>query len=132
MTSKKQVGQKMLWVALMGLCVAAFAPGNTPPQAAKAFPKEAMVYVHPVKLTSKDKLTDGGKGNAITITTETTLIWVDLSPNARFSHPTEYILISATGSRVVKGQWWPVLNGKRLFGGNKPYKVAVPVQLTGK
>jgi hypothetical protein len=93
-------------------------------------PKRAHVFVHADKLTGKDKLTDGTVGKAIEIRSETTLIWVDLMPDFRFSHETQYVLISAEGTRVVNGQWRPVLNGKELFNqSTKPYKVDRPVNL---
>jgi hypothetical protein len=92
-------------------------------------PTTANVFTHPTKLTTKDTLTDGEKGTAIEITGDTVLIWVDLMPDARYSHPTEYVLISAAGTKVVKGEWWPVLNGMPLFRG-KGEKVE-PVKLGG-
>lgn len=91
-------------------------------------PGVVHVFTHTEKLTLKDTLTDGDKGTPIEITSDTVLIWVDLMPGARFAHDTEYVLISAAGTKVVKGNWWPVLNGRPLFrtGGEKPDK---PVQL---
>jgi hypothetical protein len=91
---------------------------------------KANVFIYPHKLTNKDKLTDGA-ASPIEIKSETTLIWVDLAPGARFSHATEYILISPEGSRLVKGQWWPILNGKALFRDGKSYKVDFPFSLPG-
>ena len=90
----------------------------------------ANVFIQMEKLTDKDKLSDG-PGRAIDLQSETTLIWVDLMPSARFAHPTEYVLISTKGTRVIKGSWWPVLNGKPLFRNAKEYKVSFPVKLTG-
>jgi len=105
---------------------------STQPLAAQVqkdvFPPRANLYVYPDKLTDKDKLTDGTV-SPIEIKSETTLIWVDLVPDARFAHPTEYILISPEGSRIVKGSWWPVLNGKALFRDGKSYKADFPVSL---
>jgi len=91
-------------------------------------PSGANVYTYPEKLTSNDKLTDGEKGTAIEIKEDTKLLWVDLMPDARFAHDTEYVLISASGTKVVKGQWWPVLNGKPLFRRGDA-AVDVPVKL---
>jgi hypothetical protein len=90
------------------------------------------VFVYPEKLTEKDHLADGPSGGEIEIKSDTTLIWVDLAPDYRFAHPTEYVLISTKGTRTVRGQWWPVLNGKPLFRNGKPYKVECPIKLTGK
>ncbi|MBN9524105.1 hypothetical protein J0H58_37275 [bacterium] len=95
-------------------------------------PAGAQVFVYPEKLTAKDHLAFAQKGLPIKITGETTLVWVDLMPGARFAHPTECVLISAEGTRVVKGDWWLVLNGKDLFRDGKAYAVGFPNQLAGK
>jgi uncharacterized Zn-binding protein involved in type VI secretion len=92
----------------------------------------AQVYVYPEKLTPPDVLTFGESEMPIEIQGETTLVWVDLLPGARFGHPTECVLISAAGTRVVKGDWWLVLNGKTLFRDGKAYKSDFPVTLAGK
>src|SRR5262245_60815639 len=113
-----------LWAALAGICVVC-SPMQplTARQGKNNPPKEAHVYVYPDKLTDKDKLADGNTGRMIDIKAETMLVWVDLMPDARFAHDTEYVLISSEGTRVVKGQWWPTLNGKDLFRDGKTYKV---------
>lgn len=130
MTGKyPQLSRRSLLVALAPLCLAPLVFHQLHAREGGEFlplPERANVFVHPEKLTPKDKLTDGGGFKAIEITSETTLLWVDLAPDARYSHPTEYILISAEGTRVVKGGWWPVLNGKALFRDGKP-KVKFPV-----
>lgn len=92
----------------------------------------AEVFVYPEKLTAKDKLSFGEKGERIEIKGDTTLVWVDLAPGARYGHPTECVLISAEGTKVVKGDWWLVLNGKSLFRDGKPYKAEMPLKLSGK
>ena len=92
----------------------------------------ARVFVYPEKLTPKDHLAFAQKGVPIKITGETTLVWVDLAPGARFAHPTECVLISAEGTRVVKGDWWLVLNGKDLFRDGKGYTAEFPVGLAGR
>lgn len=116
------------------LCLAAvavvFGFATAADEKKEAPPKAANVFTYAEKLTSKDKLTDGEKGTAIEIKEDTVLIWVDLMPDARFSHPTEYVLISASGTKVVKGDWWPVLNGKPLFRRGDA-AVDVPVKLGG-
>jgi hypothetical protein len=115
------------------LCLAAvavlFGFATAADEKKEAPPKAANVFTHAEKLTSQDKLTDGEKGAAIEIKEDTVLVWVDLMPGARFSHPTEYVLVSASGTRVVKGDWWPVLNGKPLFRGESKVE---PVKLGGK
>src|SRR4051812_35996112 len=63
----------------------------------KEFRSKARVFVHPEKLTARDTLSFGpgtDQKNAIAIKGETTLIYVDLDPEARFGHPTQCILIS--------------------------------------
>ena len=94
-------------------------------------PPRTNVFVYPDKLTEKDKLVDGPGDNVIEIKADTTLIWVDLMPDFRFAHPTEYVLISPLGTQIVRGNWWPVLNGKHLFRDVKNYNVDFPLSLTG-
>ena len=48
-------------------------------------------------------LTDGPEGKPFKIIGSTLLIWVDLEPDAKFAHPTTYVLIAATGTRVRRG-----------------------------
>ena len=54
---------------------------------------------------------------------------VDLMPEANFAHPTLYLLISPAGTRVEKGQWWPVLNGQPVFRGPNNPGVQAPTVL---
>ena len=77
-------------------------------------------HLIPVKLKPADVLTDGPNGKRIPIEAETTLIWVDRMPGWRFMHPTEYILILAGKTEVIKGSWWPVLNNKSLLPVTRP------------
>jgi uncharacterized Zn-binding protein involved in type VI secretion len=98
-------------------------------------PVSAKVYVYPEKLTAKDKLSFGPseeQKKTIPIKGEATLVYVDLMPNARFAHPTQCILISTDGARVIKGDWWLILNGKPLFRDGKDLKVDFPMVLSGK
>lgn len=90
---------------------------------------KAEVFVHPHKLTAGAKLT--GADEPTEIKSDTILIWVDLMPGARFIHPTEFILISAEGTRVVKGSWWPTLDGQDLFRDGKTGKVNFPLGAAG-
>jgi hypothetical protein len=133
MTSNRS---QILWCALCtlvaGLCAAGLVSRQQAAAVQEGPPKKAAVFIYPEKLTSKDKLTDGQSGKPFEIKSEKTLIWVDLAPDARFSHGTEYILISAEGTRVVHGSWWPSLNGKDLFRSGKAYMVEFPVHLSGK
>ena len=80
--------------------------------------KTIDVYFFPHLLYSTDKLTDGS-GQTIDIKESTLLVWVDHQPDYRFVHKTTYILITSTGVRIIKGDWWPVLNGSRILLGNK-------------
>ena len=85
---------------------------------------EIHAYFYPHELTMEDKLVDGPTGREFRITDNTLLIWVDLLPTAFFAHPTAYILISGEETRVENGEWWPVLNGKRiLFGERDKYAI---------
>lgn len=98
-------------------------------------PSKAKVYVYPQKLTAKDKLSFGPgeeQTKTIPIKGETTLIYVDLMPDARFGHATQCILISPDGAKVYKGDWWLILNGKPLFRDGKDFKVEFPIELSGK
>lgn len=86
----------------------------------------ARVFQYHATLKSDDNLQDGENGSAITLDGETTLIWIDRMPEARYAHPTEYVLISGKGTRVVKGDWWPMLNGKPLFRDGQKFQIAFP------
>lgn len=89
-------------LVLAGICFATAIIGCVQAQEKITLPSQPIhVYLHPTKLTAQDKLQD--LDTVIDIEGETSLIWVDLMPNARFSHPTEYILISAEGTRVMRG-----------------------------
>ena len=84
------------------------------------------VYAHPELITPKDKLSDGGK-TPIKIPANTLLYWVDLKPGYRFAHPTMYILVSANDEvTLVKGEWWPVLNGKKILYNEPPTVLKFP------
>lgn len=84
------------------------------------------VYAHPELISPKDKLTDGGK-TPIKLEANTLLYWVDLMPGYRFAHPTAYILVSADDKvTVVKGEWWPELNGKRILYNEPPTVLEFP------
>jgi len=83
-------------------------------------PNPIEVFAYPEELTSQDRLTDGPNGRPFPIRTRTMLVWVDLLPEARFTHGTVYVLIDANGRiRLVDGGWWPELNGKRILYGNR-------------
>lgn len=98
-----------------------------------------QVYTYPYELTPDDKLTDGPEGSpegtTFKITEKTLLIWIDLHPDMRFIHDTQYIFISATGASVTDGHWWPELNGRRILYGERnslavlsPFSVEAQVQ----
>lgn len=80
---------------------------------------DSNVYLFPHELTSDDNLQDGSSGEPFKLADNTLLIWVDLHPEAKFAHPTVYILISSDGTRVKHGMWWPVLNGKQILYGSR-------------
>jgi len=88
------------------------------------------IHIYPHDLLGTDRLVDGPTGRPIYINAPTLLIWVDMVPLAFFSHYTEYLLISKPRTRVEKGEWWPVLNGKRiLFGEQNALGVISPYTL---
>src|SRR5262245_15868268 len=121
-----------------GLAVVGLVSRGPAPRAAehaKVLPNRAKVYVYPEKVTAKDKLSFGPgteQKETIPIRGETTLVYVDLDPDARFAHPTQCILISTEGAQVIKGDWWLVLNGKPLFRDGKDFKVDFPMTVSGK
>jgi hypothetical protein len=124
---------RRVFIVLVSVCLVCLAGQHLIADEDKdTVPPKANVFVYPKKLTERDQLADGPKGRTIEIKTETTLIWVDLAPDYRFAHPTEYVLISARGTRIVKGHWWPALNGKPLFRDGSSYKADFPVKLVGK
>lgn len=91
------------------------------------------VYTYPFQLSKQDILIDGPPtiGNPpFKLDENSMLTWVDLVPEARFTHPTAYILISGYNTRVEKGGWWPVLNGhKILYGQLNPICITSPFEL---
>jgi|HubBroStandDraft_6_1064221.scaffolds.fasta_scaffold609738_2 hypothetical protein len=118
-------------VIVLSLCISNQALRSQDQEKEASSPPKANVFAYPDKLTEKDKLVDGPSGTIIKIGGETTLIWVDLAPDYRFAHPTEYVLISVDGARVIKGHWWPVLNGKPLFRNTTPYNAEFPIKMVG-
>lgn len=86
----------------------------------------ARIFQYHATLKAADKLQDGDSGPAIALDGETMLIWIDRMPEARYSHPTEYVLVSGKGTRVVKGDWWPVLNGRAIFRGGQKFQITFP------
>jgi hypothetical protein len=92
--------------------------------------KNVEVHIYPHTLLSTDKLTDGTKGNPIPIKEPTLLVWVDYAPGMKFVHRTEYVLFTGSGVHTIPGDWWPVLNGKRiLLGENNKWTVISPYLL---
>jgi hypothetical protein len=81
--------------------------------------QEVAVYLFPHQLNSDDRLADGESGRSFRLGDKTFLIWIDLEPGARFTHPTAYVLISVEGTQVEEGVWWPVLNGRKILHGNQ-------------
>jgi len=94
--------------------------------------EEEHVHIYPLILSPGDTLTDGPTGKPIRIKEKTLLLWADLDPEMRFEHPTAYVLISDQGSRVLRGRWWPELNGKRiLYGEPSNYTIVSPFTIPG-
>ena len=92
--------------------------------------KQVLVHMYPFTLSEKDKLTDGPKGKPIDIFGDTMYIWVDLLPDARFAHPTLHVLICGDRSTIIKGMWWPELNGIRIPFAKRPpnYTIVSPFE----
>ena len=84
----------------------------------RALEHKIKIHIHPLPLHADDVLTDGSFEKAMLLEDDTLLIWVDMLPEAFFTHPTAYILISRGGTRMEKGGWWPQLNGKSIFYGD--------------
>lgn len=80
------------------------------------------VYQYPFTLKKGDVLTDGSSDSQLRkfeFETDTEFIWIDLKPRTKFAHPTAYIFLSDKSQEMIKGSWWPVLNGKQiLYGSN--------------
>lgn len=85
------------------------------------------VYAYPVALKAGDQLRDGPEGDSIECKEGTTFIWIDLQPEAKFAHPTLYVLMSGGEAKSFKGQCWPELNGERvLYGLASPLVIKSP------
>lgn len=89
-------------------------------------------YIYPFQLTKRDVLRDGPAGvgsHVFKLQGKTMLIWVDLMPQARFAHPTAYVLVSDGNVHVEKGAWWPVLNDKQILYGQNPIMIPSPFDI---
>ncbi len=84
-------------------------------RAAATSVNKTHVYAYPVPLKATDKLSDGPNGKPLSVVDGTQLVWIDFMPDARYVHPTMYLLINGREARAVKGDWWPVLNGNRIL-----------------
>lgn len=98
-----------------------------------------VIHVYPHELNSLDQLTDGPAEPLFKMDDNCLLIWIDLLPDAYFAHPTAYILVSKESIRAEHGNWWPILNGKRILYGEQnktgiisPFKVSSNVGSLGK
>ena len=99
--------------------------------------RKIRIHFYPYQLTSKDVLTDGPsnltENLSFKIEYNSFLVWLDLMPEAKFTHPTVYILISANNTRIQKGGWWPILNGQKiLYGQSNPVTITFPLELDAK
>lgn len=130
----KKLGYVLL--SLLFVCpVLAEDPNNT------ILPKPTPIhaYFYPHVLTPQDFLTDGGtvdtslKISPFKIEDNTLLIWIDQMPTAYFAHPTAYLMISGKETRVVRGEWWPILNGKDiLYNEHNQYAILSDFTLNSK
>jgi hypothetical protein len=88
------------------------------------------IHFYPHPLSPQDCLQDGPYGEQLDISDDQFLVWVDLFPGMFFCHETAYILISKENVRIVKGDWWPVLNGKMiLHNEHDKYALISPFEL---
>jgi hypothetical protein len=119
---------------------ALISPFELPLISADGFIDEKIaVYVYPHELTSQDQLADGSYEQLFKLEDNCLFVWVDLLPDAFFAHPTAYILISRESIMVEHGQWWPILNGRKVLYGEQnktgiisPFKVSCGVGSLGK
>ncbi len=93
--------------------------------------EKIIIHVYPHELISQDRLADGPAEKLFRIDDTCLLVWVDLLPEAYFAHPTAYLLISRESIRVKHGNWWPILNDKKVLYGEQnktgilsPFKVS--------
>jgi hypothetical protein len=111
---------------------ALLSPFELPLVSANRFIDEKIIiHIYPHELTSQDRLIDGPTDRLFRKEDNCLLVWVDLLPEAFFAHPTAYIMISRESIRADHGNWWPVLNGKRILYGERnktgiisPFKVS--------
>ena len=89
------------------------------------------VYAFPHELIPEDKLVDGPEDSVpFEITGNTLLIWVDLHPDAKFMHPTEYILIAPEEINGQSGDRDRGQHDKRfLYGSRNKVGVIFPFEL---
>ena len=123
--------KKLLLIVLAVFVVAPLAMAEEETVAVRQVTDKVDVYAYSHVLNAEDKLTDGPRGRAFKLASDTMLLWVDLMPGGRFAHPTVYIFISPRGTRVERGQWWPVLYGSTiLYGKRNPVAITSPVEVT--
>lgn len=111
---------------------ALLSPFELPLISANGFIDETIIiHVYPHELTSQDRLADGPAEQLYRIDDNCLLVWVDLLPEAFFAHPTAYLLISGESIRAKHGNWWPILNGKKILYGEQnkigilsPFKIS--------
>jgi hypothetical protein len=77
------------------------------------------VHIYPHELTPNDRLMDGPSMELSPMEDSYLFVWVDFLPEAFFTHPTAYVLISKENIHLEYGGWWPVLNGKPILYGRK-------------
>lgn len=122
---------RKFWLIVLALTVLApCALSAKEPVAAKRVGGKTDVYAYSHALNAEDTLTDGPRGRAFELTSDTMLLWVDLRPGGRFAHRTAYVFISPDGTRIEKGNWWPVLNGRPiLYGKKNPVSIVSPMMV---
>jgi len=75
----------------------------------------AEVHVLPRVFAAGEVIEDGTEGK-IGIDEPSVVIWIDRDPTGRFAHATRYVVIGAGATRVVDGDWWPTVHGRKALG----------------
>jgi hypothetical protein len=73
---------------------------------------KARLHLLPGEIRPEDELTDGAGGKPLPIQGNSIVLWLDLEPDAKYHHPTQYIIIGPQGVEVVNGVERPTLRGK--------------------
>ena len=78
---------------------------------------ELIVFRHPAPLSAGDVVRPHAGDGGFSVEAPAYVYWLDAAPGALFTHPTRFVLVDRSdGSiRTSDEEWWPELNGERLF-----------------